>query len=1287
MPTGLPGSKDTFTRPVPGDPFLSSNGKSQTQMDDDVKDAVEYLEGIAGVGPPFVNAMNFPVTPEVLLNNAESITTSGPQAGLWKANNVATGFALTASGTASQGTHSITARLCTGSTNNPLSTSAMYFNFTTPIPVAGHAAIVIDARFHIVNAGSSTGVQPGTVTAFLISESADMVGGAGSSRLSWPVAANYTPDVWIPIKIFTKGLTQIGSIGLVSNGWLGTATFQEFFLDNVRWAAQTEFDTALVQNPNSTVVIPQNYVPAIPQDLPVQLGANQGVLDLRPSGRYLSRAGGVRHVREFGLTDETGGTDYTTELGQAISSLNEGDTLQFSPGGIYRIDGVVQFDKSQRTFEGQGCAFVRPTPVNDNFFTVHSVADLTFRNIRVIGSNPETTPGSSLVDEVGAPLHAGATVKLDTQYESVILDPAESHPHSRNEHGKIVVEAVLADTAAVPNDFVMQIYDTDAPPPPTVIMTPGFGGSVPSGTWYYRYSFVDSDGHETGMSQPGKLVASRYHTADVTIASGPQGGVDGAKYVARRIYRTDAVNQPSPFNDSFYNFLAEVNDNTTTMYRDNRGGPGTVDEPAGQPQLTQGAAGNVGAGKNYYFVSTVSTGFGETKIVGPNSITLTANSHVILGTVGNPLPGTGVSGIAARRIYRSTAGGLASSRQMYLVAEIPNNTAVSYDDNIADANLIRTDHPADAPPSTLAKHTNLPSASGTLSSTPTKKTITWNPFNGGLDMNLGVRIIKQTATPNVITVTSVKTYGRVKYDASIEGSHGFALIGNAQNITIEDCLIEGVPGDAVTVTGISCRDTMIRRVTSRACHRQGFSVTYGEGTTFESCNIFETGRSGIDIEPVKEEIETQTTINNCLFRNVTNIAIACAGNWAHRLTVTNNRMIGGTHMGTIGFMNAGTTYGKFIDNVAPNFSSTIEGFDLLVDGLDCSAFSISTGREGAWYADKDLTSTVATVRNVKVHSPALDGSAFSIGQPNASVQNVVTEKANRSFTGKLGGPFKIRSDTNAAILDPGPWAMQFPDTYKGIVAGDLWYPRGLDMVQDGLLNVRGISSTGVRANNMFRRVAIPAGATGATINFPAKTYPNFSSFTLSSAADGGNMTAGTYFYRVASRPVVGGPVLPLAEKSIAISAPNSVEINVTGFSQGTVYIEGATIYRGTASGIYTVRYDVVPNLDNHFLSSDTNGMHTFADLGTTLSPTAFDVNGGTGYPTIAQTAGLWTTAAGPNALRNETGDEADTNYTMGFTASWPTTVALSAVRTNGVDVVFGAACPAGGGTLDCVPGR
>lgn len=93
---------------------------------------------------------------------------------------------------------------------------------------------------------------------------------------------------------------------------------------------------------------------------------------------------------------------------------------------------------------------------------------------------------------------------------------------------------------------------------PAITMAAAAGDpGVLTGDYLYKYTFVNAYGETTGSPAMGAAVTLAGDQADLTaIAAG------GLTVTARRIYRTVAAG-------SVYKFLAQINDNTTTVYTDN----------------------------------------------------------------------------------------------------------------------------------------------------------------------------------------------------------------------------------------------------------------------------------------------------------------------------------------------------------------------------------------------------------------------------------------------------------------------------------------------------------------------------------------------------------------------------------------------------------------------------------------------------------------------------------------------------------------------------------------------
>lgn len=186
----------------------------------------------------------------------------------------------------------------------------------------------------------------------------------------------------------------------------------------------------------------------------------------------------------------------------------------------------------------------------------------------------------------------------------------------------------------------------------------------------------------------------------------------------------------------------------------------------------------------------------------------------------------------------------------------------------------------------------------------------------------------------------------------------------------------------------------------------------------------------------------------------------------------------------------------------------------------------------------------------------------------------------------------------------------------------------------------------------FSRIALPAtaGATTHAITFPTRTYSNPTSFALAGATGGSLTPSTTYFYRVAGRPLRGGPIIPLAEQSVALtSGQNAVSISITGMEQiaAGIHIAGLTIYRGTSAGVYNTRYDVLPRT-RLFSAASGSTPQVITDLGPTANIVVpFPISQITlGYPaSIPAKSGSFTPV-------DETGYELDTTYDVWVTTNW-----------------------------------
>lgn len=198
-----------------------------------------------------------------------------------------------------------------------------------------------------------------------------------------------------------------------------------------------------------------------------------------------------------------------------------------------------------------------------------------------------------------------------------------------------------------------------------------------------------------------------------------------------------------------------------------------------------------------------------------------------------------------------------------------------------------------------------------------------------------------------------------------------------------------------------------------------------------------------------------------------------------------------------------------------------------------------------------------------------------------------------------------------------------------------------------------IGDSVVLGNNLNAiNVPVAASATTHAVTFPARAYANVN-LVFPAGTTGGALTPSTtYYYRVAGRPLLGGPIVPLAEQSFTTGATHTaIQLGLGRIDQIVpgIHIAGFTVYRGTTPGVYTRRYDVLP-ITRFFTmaSAGDDWSQILVDLGDTMNILAFKpVTMQTlGYPaTISAKVGTFTPV-------DETGWELNTNYDVRVTINW-----------------------------------
>src|SRR4030095_4753173 len=97
-----------------------------------------------------------------------------------------------------------------------------------------------------------------------------------------------TKDTWYTVYIPVHGLTSLRSLGIRQRDWAiggGNEQFVHWYMDNIRWAQQSELDRALEYASSVTAFVPPNYAST---QRTVALQSGQDLHDLRRNPKKLT---------------------------------------------------------------------------------------------------------------------------------------------------------------------------------------------------------------------------------------------------------------------------------------------------------------------------------------------------------------------------------------------------------------------------------------------------------------------------------------------------------------------------------------------------------------------------------------------------------------------------------------------------------------------------------------------------------------------------------------------------------------------------------------------------------------------------------------------------------------------------------------------------------------------------------------------------------------------------------------------------------------------------------------
>jgi hypothetical protein len=1326
--TAFPGDIDDFSNPAsPTTTPLGTDNttRNHSEQHTDVNDAVEALEAVI-VGPTFTNPIaQTAVLVETVINDA---TAGSINPGTWFVNgNLDAPSYVTTFGRNSRQNGTLKVGFAESPDPNQYSYSGI--NLTTPVAVGSNGALSVWMAWDTQTAGSTfrntTSRLPLEVFELVVSDGATFTGNVVTAKLGSMTNKQQFYQHFIQLYDITSikciGVRQIASAPH-PNGFESKKILQS----TMSFATASELEVARAR-PGAAVMIPPTYIESTADHL-LPKPPDQGVIDLR----RVATAGRVRHFSDWEDAVNDGSVDMSATIQRAIRHLRDGETLMFERDAKYNcgLGGITCYNKRNVTIDFNGATFYTTGEIGTLWSVQHCVG-LRFvssgRKARMIFKHDNYGVGAINGSAFTGGAAVGTTRTLTTQ--GTAIQSPDAAWFGEDEDGYISCDFTLSDTAAVAGDCYIELMQSDAPAQLTGAVI-GTSGGIAAGTYYYRMSYVDVEGHESGLGPPTAVTLSGWGQVTFNLPVPNTLGY-ATPIMFKRIYRSTTFSQQGMLDP-----ILSVPADWTTFTDNSAASYGNPPLSLTLPAVTDAGAGNITPGGYTWFVTQIDSSGRETMIEqnSPATGTLGCRSGTTTGSMTITLPSW--TGVSRMRVYRSTsAGGQTSAWKARFVGE-PTALAATFLDNVATPNP-KLNPPlwndiSDAPrvgPSPACPETKL-----TLTTSPVTYQIKLPANYRTHDDLMFWRIYKVTGTANTITLHSYTNHTaqtRQGNSQSYGGTdrrdtqHAFSFAGegcydcHVENVYICKPLGDGFffqPGSG----GMNNRGFTVTDCEVYANGRQGLAMMAGGDWTVKDSLFVGGGGQFIDIEVENGDRDT-VTLDNVEVRqpksSFINTPASSAPNWTiKRCKFRQIYSAGGTHSGN----SLATTFNlesRHLSIEDCDFSFlpvTLLTGDVYVNGLRCAAFVSSNGQYRAFATGGEAwDGEGAFITNVHLTPRANTGPVFTVGQRTRFVSNISTTYVYDAFIDQAssashGGPFQLAATANPfvqfdntsgqarahrgtaaeAILDPGPWKLRYPKTWRGTIAGNLHFPTGLDLLTETAFNVRGISSSSVRANNLrVGPVAVTAGLTTLTVPFPAKAYADLTSLGVSGASTtGGTMTAGTYYYRVAARNAAGGPrATAAAEASYTITTGNSMTIVMGNFIGSTdTFIEGWTVYRGTASGVYTQRYDVFPVAPAFSNNTDASGIRNAVDLGTTITTPGDSV----GYPLSPIAATPTTAYVGSTAWDgakwipsvDQTGWEADTNYTALVDASWPTTVGVTKL-VSGVTLTFGVACPVGGGTV------
>lgn len=1035
-------------------------------------------------------------------------------------------------------------------------------------------------------------------------------GAALAGNASTVTIPAFPQNKWLTMVIPVNALTEVESIGVINDISAGYQTGGQKinnYWRNIRWANQTEADQALQEG---AALLSPTYTPGITAEVTTPVPGKTRV-NLDPDVAWIDRLGGVRHIREWGVPED-GLTECSILIAQALGELSYGDTLLFPPNGFYWTDypiripaGItVNFNGSTlftRVFKGGN------NNVQDPVLGVYA-SNVTLKRPRIFGFRQASYNGSDLSAVAGSPSNSSTNKLLDAQGESV-------HMLTVNAKVPWYARYPLVMFPSAVRTLITNTY-------PTFKLGNAWTFTLSDSAQVANDCILEAVNEQTNVVEATRTLTLTNIPTEYVLAWTPTNLE--AKVSVRVRKATATANTITIASTKLFGF---------TQYSASNDSANAIQVVGAQNVLIED-----------YHVEGAATDAID--------CTSAANDGIVVRN--------GVSRCCSRQGLSFNLGKNGVFDGAWIIG--PHRSGVDVEPYALDWVVSNM----------TIKNMRIVGAENWG--------IAMNNWAGVKDLVVDNLTVERCLVGTFIggargaLITNIKGDGALSFKG--QNMRGGDLVGSNLIISNESAIIDdgGKLLASATGTGSSSNTMAVDSVASLVVGQRVHIVNTNQVVTpnvritaIASLNVTFDGSAiswaaGADMYHETAYVEssdnifTDVTVTTGTSARITgrNKVINLRGSGG--LPINNNVALltglGGTQAQRVEEQDGLTrTFNRsFVSDRSTEPPFTYGGLNLRGQALN--------GLRGL--SSKVNTATVLQVENTNVTRGT--GSSTDLGMRGLPVTfNLATWFA--------GTPGRI-SVTLETSQDNTNWYTlgSFPDVLVS-GQGEVMHVRFCERyvraqyLITGTANPLAYASVTALSYVPSRNVSgtwTGSSSTTATVTFPSKGGPAIASFSLS-AGTGGTLTPSTtYYYRIGARTREAGPATWLAQQSVALGgSQNAVSFNLSVWHAGTPWwTDGFSVLRGTSSGTYTVRYDVLPKADVETFDLRHESAW-WGDNGAYFNPASEYPD----HPITYQTASPKLTAT------DESGLERDNAYQL-ITSPAYTSITK---RTDGFDVTFGSA--------------